>query len=272
MWSQDHLLRALAQVGFPAAEVHGEPAPLVSWRGTPLGGEAEVVVRREQIGAAGDDFGFVRNARGSYDAVVSEIHFFRFDRRWLEDLARRHDELAAADGLTAPHDLPSWGKRDLGPAGTPPPLAAPSLTAMRAARSDASNEQHATRARVETAAALDALRKRQKKSEGPGCIFMLVAPILLWLVLGGVEPELRGAGGFFGIAMPIIIGLAIVRGIRFTRRMRRAADALKERIPSGEYARAAARSYLEAKLKPAGAKTEDAVVKELLKALRESKS
>jgi hypothetical protein len=261
----------LAQVGFTAAESHGEPVPLVSWRGTPLGGEAEVVVRREQIGAAGDDFGFVRNSSGSYDAVISEIHLFRFDRRWLEDLARRHDELVRADGLTAPRGLPNWGRRDLGPAGTPAPPAAPSLTAMRAARSGASDEQDATRARVETAAAVDALRKRQKKWEGPGCIFSLVAPTLLWLVLGGVEPELRGAAGFFGIAMPIFIGFAVFRGIRFTRRTRRAADALMERIPSGEHARAAARSYLEAKLKPAGAKTEDPVVKELMKALRESK-
>src|SRR5688572_21729641 len=121
IWSQEHLVRALAQVGFARPEVHRDAVPLDSWRGIPLGGTANVVVRRDQIGAAGDDFGFLRNARGSYDAVISEIHFNRFDRRWLEDLARRHDELAHADGRHAPADVPrNWEKRELGAPNAPP--------------------------------------------------------------------------------------------------------------------------------------------------------
>lgn len=270
IWSQEHLVRALAQVGFPRAESHREAVPLDSWRGTPLGASAHVVVRRDQIGAAGDDFGLVRNARGSFDAVVSEIHFNRFDRRWLEDLARRHDELAQADGRTPPSNLPAtWERRELGAAPAPPPQPGVAPPPASSARTEAAAQHHVTRARAETAVALDELRKTQKKSDGPGCVLSILAPMILWIVMGIAEPGLRGGGGFFGVVLPLWILLAIVRAVRMARRARRAATELMERLPSNEAARAAALSFLETKVKPAGAKNEDALVKEFLKALRE---
>jgi len=273
IWSQEHLVRALAQVGFPRAESHREAVPLDSWRGIPLGGTANVVVRRDQIGAAGDDFGFVRNARGSFDAVVSEIHFNRFDRRWLEDLARRHDELAQADGRTPPSNLPTtWERRELGAAPAPPQQPGVPPPTLSAARAEVTAQHHVTRARAETAGALDDLRKQQKKSDGPGCVLSILAPMILWIVMGIVEPGLRGAGGFFGVVLPLWVVLAIVRAARMARRAKRAAADLLERIPSNEAARASALSFLESKVKPAGAKTEDALVKELLKALREPRT
>ncbi len=276
IWSQDHLLAALSQVGFPQAESHGEAVPLVSWRGIPLGGEAHVVVRRAQIGSASDDFGFVRNAKGTFDAVVSEIHFNRFDRRWLEDLARRHDQLARAAGRTPPANLPTtWEKRELGAAPMPPQppgYVQPTAKAVRAEAAAAQHQQHATRARVETAAALDDLRKKQKKSDGPGCVLSLLGPFVLWIVLSAAAPELRGAPGFFLVVMPLWVVLLIVRIVQMSRRVKRAAADLNARLPSSDQARAAAEAFLETKLKPLGAKTEDALVKELLKALREPKA
>ncbi|MCY2958904.1 MAG: hypothetical protein NTY35_01970 [Planctomycetota bacterium] len=276
IWSQDHLLRALAQVGFPNSESHHEAVPLSSWRGIPLGGEAHVVVRRDKIGSAGDDFGFVRNARGSFDAVVSEIHFNRFDRRWLEDLTRRHDELVRADGRTPPADLPTtWEKRELGTAPAPllaPGTVAPTAKSLRAEAATQLHQQHTSRARAETAVALDELRKMQKKSDGLGCVLSLLLPIVLWIILSVAEPSLRGAPGFFGVVLPLWFVLAIVRVVRMARRAKTAASALMARLPSGEHGRSAALAYLETKLKPVGAKTEDALVKELLKALSERRN
>lgn len=276
IWSQDHLLGALAQVGFAKAESHGEAVPLVSWRGTPLGCEAHVVVPRALIGSAGDDFGFVRNSKGTFDAVVSEIHFNRFDRRWLEDLARRHDQLALAAGRTPPANLPTtWEKRELGAAPMPPQppgFVTPTPKAVRAEAAAAQHQQHVSRARAETAVALDELRKKQKKSDGPGCVLSLLGPFVLWIVLSASAPELRGAPGFFLVVVPLWIALFVVRVVQMSRRVKRAAADLSARLPSSEQARAAAAAFLETKLKPAGAKTEDALVKELLKALREPRT
>ncbi len=269
MWSQDHLVRALAQVGYDQAEAHEARVPLMSWRGIPLGADANVVVRRERIGAAGDDLGFVRNGRGTFDAMISEIHLFRFDRRWLEDLARRHDELARADGLTAPARLPDWEKRDL--ADISPPISAPQSSSHQA-RNDAANEQHASRALVHTAEALDGLRKQQRNSDRSGCLLSLLLPIVVWAVLAATSSELRGATGFFMITLPLWFASAILRAVRTGRRVKRAAERLKQNLPSSSRAKDAAISYLESKVKPAGAKTEDTVVKELLKALQEPSS
>lgn len=276
IWSQEHLVRALAQVGFPDAETHSDPVPLESWRGIPLGGEAHVVVRRARIGSAGDDFGFVRNAQGSFDAVVSEIHFNRFDRRWLEDLARRHDALTHADGRHPPSAFPAaWQKRDLDDAATPPHL--PAAVAAKPARSSTQalaqqQQQHAVRARAEAAVVLDELRKKQRRSDGPGCLLMALVPVVLWILLAAVAPEMRGVGGFLGVVMPLWFALGILRAVQMARRARASADELAARMPSSEQAKAAALTFLESRVKPAGAKAEDALVKELVKALREPKT
>lgn len=266
MWSQDHLVRALAQVGFVGAESHADRVPLSSWRGIPLGADANVVVRREQIGAAGDDLGFVRNSRGTFDAMISEIHLFRFDRRWLEDLARRHDELARADGRTPPAQLPDWEKRDLG--SVPTPVAA-QQSSPNPAHSDVVAQQQASRARAQAAEVLDGLRKQQRKSGGLGCLLSLFLPIVLWVVLAATSPDLRSPMGFFLIALPLWIASTIVRAVRTGRRVKRAAQRLVHNLPSSSHAKDAAIAYLETRVKPTGAKTEDTVVKDLLKALQE---
>ncbi|MBL8862450.1 MAG: hypothetical protein JNK02_10620 [Planctomycetes bacterium] len=273
IWSEEHLVAALAQVGFADVERQRQSVPLDSWRGTPLGAEASLIVRRKHLGAASDDLGFVRNGRGSFDMVLSEGHFFRFDRRWIEDLARRHDELVAAAGRTPPANLPGWERRELADPPPVPARGAPAPAAARAVRADAATlAQHAARARAEAASALDELRQQQKKADGPGCLLALVAPILFWGVIAGAEPGLRGGAGFFGVVLPLWFALAILRAIRMGRRARRGAARLLERLPSSEAAKAAAQEFLEGKVKPEGAKTEDALAKELLKAVREPRT
>jgi len=278
LWSQEHLLAALAQVGFATVETHRAPVPLISWRGKPLGAEASIVIRRSYIGSSGDDFGFVRNAGGAFDAVLSEIHFSRFDRRWMEDLRRRHDALVSAAGLHAPAGLRTdYPRHDLEDA--PPPLI-PLPGSARATWNDPQGRQaalahgsaDATRARSTAANVLDDLRKKQRKADGPGCAVALIGPVLLWIVVGSAVPELENLGGFLLVVMPLWIAFAIVRVVRMARRARVAGRELMARLPSSTNARATAVEFLESKVKPAGAKSEDAIVKELLKALREPRT
>ncbi len=271
MWSEEHLVAALAQVDFPHVEVNRSPVSLESWRGTPLGVEASLILRRRHLSAASDDLGFVRNDRGSFEMILSEGNFFRFDRRWIEDLARRHDALAAAAGRSAPANLPGWEKRYLGAGGTSgsPHIAAntgpPNDTRVRP---DAANQvQSASRARAEAATTLDELRKKQKSQDGPGCIVGLVAPIALWVFLAASHSAFQSPGWFFAVVVPLWIAFVIYRGVRMAGRTKHAAKELLDRLPSGTAAKETAREYLRSKLKPAGSKFEDSVVKELLKAL-----
>jgi len=271
LWSQEHLVSALAQIGFTKVESHRAPVPLMSWRGKPLGPSATIVIRRGQIGASGDDFGFVRNSSGSYDAVISEIHFGRFDRRWLEDLRRRHDALTQAAGLKPPAELRSdYQKHELD---EPPPIDSGSGRASsndpQGRHSTASQHSDATRARTTTAHVLDDLRTKQKKADGPGCVLALIGPVLLWIVVSSAVSELQSVGGFLLVVMPLWTALLILRVVQMARRAQKAGRELMSRLPSSAQARATAQEFLEAKVKPAGAKAEDALVKELLKALRE---
>lgn len=92
------LVAALEAGGFKVVERHSTPEPLLSWRQQPLGAEAEIIVRRGQIGSTADDFGFTRGPTGAFEAIVSDIHLSRFDRRWFEKLSERAATLAAAAG------------------------------------------------------------------------------------------------------------------------------------------------------------------------------
>lgn len=273
MWSQEHLVAALAQVEFPHVEVNRSPVPLESWRGTPLGVDASLVIRRRHLSAASDDLGFSRNDRGSFEMILSEGNFFRFDRRWIEDVARRHDLLAAAAGRSAPANLPGWEKRYLGVGGTsgsPHIPASSSPPSDARVRPDTTNQvQNASRARAEAATTLDELRKKQKRADGPGCILGLVGPLAIWGLLASLEKGFQSPGAFFLVVLPLWIAFAIVRGVRIARRTQHAAKELVGRLPSGPAAKESVQEYLRTKVKPAGGKFEDSVVKDLMKALKD---
>lgn len=98
MSSGAHLVRALERIGFKQVERHAQPQPLLSWRGQPVGVDAEIIVRRSQIGATADDLGFTRGANGKFEALVSNILLSRLDRRWFEKLSEHYDAAVAEDG------------------------------------------------------------------------------------------------------------------------------------------------------------------------------
>lgn len=96
--SARHLIRSLEAGGFKRVERYDTPQTLLSWRNQPLAESAEIIVRRDQIGATADDLGFTRRADGGFDALVSEIHLARLDKRWFQQLHERCAGFAAADG------------------------------------------------------------------------------------------------------------------------------------------------------------------------------
>ncbi len=64
------LIAALADLGYSVIE-EGEALPLLGYQGDRRPETAELVVRRQQIGAASNDLGFARTDRG-YVPIISE--------------------------------------------------------------------------------------------------------------------------------------------------------------------------------------------------------
>jgi len=105
MIDRECLLDALADMGFGQGkvEVNASAVPLVGYEGTPRSTTAEVVIRREHVGSASNDLGFVRTPTG-FTAIVSDYDRRRFGESWLRDLharyehhARRKEERLAAE-------------------------------------------------------------------------------------------------------------------------------------------------------------------------------
>lgn len=88
----DMLLKALADVGFPAVERHYAPQPLFGYQGDQREDRAEIIIRRKHVGAASNDIGFKRDQDGFYQAIISEYDRDRqgFDQSWLDQLSQRY--------------------------------------------------------------------------------------------------------------------------------------------------------------------------------------
>ena len=87
------LVAALNELGYPAAEVHGQPQQLFGYQGDRRPERAEVIVRREHIGSASNDIGFARQADGSFEAIGFDAH--RHDAHWLDRLTQSYGHAAA---------------------------------------------------------------------------------------------------------------------------------------------------------------------------------
>jgi hypothetical protein len=70
--NRDSLVEALHDLGYSEVEVHESGANLYGYKGDQRAEKANVIVRRRYVGSASNDLGFVRQADGSYAALVSE--------------------------------------------------------------------------------------------------------------------------------------------------------------------------------------------------------
>jgi hypothetical protein len=91
MLDQECLLAALVDLGFDRTqiEVHATPVPLVGYAGDQRAQTANLVIRRQYIGAASNDVGFLATATG-YQALVSGYDHPRFGARWINQLSQRY--------------------------------------------------------------------------------------------------------------------------------------------------------------------------------------
>jgi hypothetical protein len=88
MTDQACLLAALADLGFDArkVEVHETPVNLVGYAGDRRTQTANIVIRRQHVGAASNDVGFLASVTG-YQAFVSGYDHPRFGTGWLTQLS-----------------------------------------------------------------------------------------------------------------------------------------------------------------------------------------
>jgi hypothetical protein len=60
--------------------VHETPQPLVGWLGDRREQKAEIIIRKEHLGAASNDIGFTRNQKGHLVALISDFDGHRFNQ------------------------------------------------------------------------------------------------------------------------------------------------------------------------------------------------
>jgi hypothetical protein len=85
------LVEALREMGFQQVECHEEPQHLFGYQGDQRPEMAEVIIRRQFIGAAANDVGFRRQDSGEFEAIISEYdRHTRCNAGWLQELNRRY--------------------------------------------------------------------------------------------------------------------------------------------------------------------------------------
>ena len=86
-------------------EVHEEPANLHGFRGDVRPQKANVIIRRQNVGAAANDIGFEKRADGKYVAHVSSYDSSYYNAEWMNRLKQEYafasvEAKAKANGYT----------------------------------------------------------------------------------------------------------------------------------------------------------------------------
>lgn len=91
-------------MGYSDVEIHEQAVSLVGYHGDTRPEKANVIVRRNHIGPAANDLGFVKEADGTYSAIVSDYDSHKHGVEWMKGLKRAYTEKrtikhAAKNGL-----------------------------------------------------------------------------------------------------------------------------------------------------------------------------
>ena len=86
----ESLVEALADLGFKVVEVHETAQHLFGFRGDVRSQTAEVIIRRQQVGAASNDIGFKRQPDGTFEAIISDYDRQVYSQQWLNHLTQRY--------------------------------------------------------------------------------------------------------------------------------------------------------------------------------------
>lgn len=101
---RDCLVAALNEQGYAEVEVHEEAVNLIGYHGDTRPEKANVIVRREHIGTAANDLGFVKEADGTFSCIVSDYDSHKHGVEWMTGLKKAYTEKrlikhAAKNGL-----------------------------------------------------------------------------------------------------------------------------------------------------------------------------
>lgn len=83
------LVDALMETGGWAVEqieLYQEAQNLRGHRGDIRKEEAHIIIRKRHVGGLSNDIGFVLNADGHYEAIVSEYDFGKYGTKWMNQL------------------------------------------------------------------------------------------------------------------------------------------------------------------------------------------
>jgi len=97
MTDEQCLVAALTDVGFDRTklEIHETQVNLEGYRGDQRDQTAHVVIRKQYVGVASNDIGFLRTATG-YQAIVSAYDRGHYGTNWLSQVNVRYNEHFAA--------------------------------------------------------------------------------------------------------------------------------------------------------------------------------
>jgi len=101
---RDCLVAALNEMGYADVEIHDEAVNLIGYHADVRPERANVIVRRRYIGTAANDLGFVREADGTFSAIVSNYDSHKHGAKWMTGLKKAYTEKrlikhAAKNGL-----------------------------------------------------------------------------------------------------------------------------------------------------------------------------
>jgi hypothetical protein len=97
--SAKHLVQALNDLGFQTVEVHATPQPLVGFQDDIRENKANVIIRKKYLSSISNDIGFVQNAQGAFDALISDYDRKQYDHVWLQKLTQRYAYHVSRDML-----------------------------------------------------------------------------------------------------------------------------------------------------------------------------
>jgi len=81
----------LNDLGFEGKlEVYDIPKNLHGFQGDTRPDKANVIIRREHVGSASNDIGFILREDGSYEAIISDYDSSRYNSNWLNKLQQRY--------------------------------------------------------------------------------------------------------------------------------------------------------------------------------------
>jgi hypothetical protein len=89
---RDCLVSALAEMGYTTVEVHEDAQPLIGYHGDMRQQKANVIVRRQYVGGASNDLGFVKKEDGTYAAIVSDFDSSKHNTKWFDGLKRSYTD------------------------------------------------------------------------------------------------------------------------------------------------------------------------------------